>query len=314
MRRGVVLVGTTASGKSDVAFAAARARRGTEIVSVDSMSVYADMDIATAKPTPEQRAAVPHHLIDFVDPAEEFTVSMFQRSAREALADIEARGGTALLVGGTGLYVRAVVDDLSLPGRWPQVATVLEAEADLPDGVAALYGRLADLDPVAAARMTPENRRRIVRALEVTVGSGRPFSSFGPGLEAYPPTRFELLGIAFDAARVDGRIEERFGRWMDAGLLDEVRRLAARPRGLSRTARQALGYRELLEHIEGGVPLSTAVERAVQRTRAFARRQWAWFRRDPRIVWLGAGEDPVEALSEVLQGAQRPKRRTTVRE
>jgi tRNA dimethylallyltransferase len=301
----VVLVGTTASGKSDVAFAVAVARPAVEIVSVDSMSVYRGMDVATAKPSADHRDAVRHHLIDLVDPAEEFTVSMFQRAARDALSDIASRRRRALLVGGTGLYVRAVVDDLSLPGRWPEVAAALEREADSPDGCATLYERLVELDPGAASRITPANRRRIVRALEVTIGSGRPFSSFGPGLEAYPPTRFVLIGMPFDAARVDRRIEERFARWMDAGLVDEVRALAGRPAGLSRTARQALGYRELLEHLEDGVPLVQAVERAVGRTRAFARRQWAWFRRDPRIRWVPESEDPLDVLGAALDRSER---------
>jgi tRNA dimethylallyltransferase len=141
-----------------------------------------------------------------------------------------------------------------------------------------------------------------VRALEVTIGSGRPFSSFGPGLEAYPPTRFVQIGIRFDPALVDRRIEERLNRWMDAGLLEEVRALASRPAGLSRTARQALGYRELLEHVHGDLPLGDAIEQALQRTRAFARRQWAWFRRDPRIAWVAADQDPVEVLGAALDG------------
>jgi tRNA dimethylallyltransferase len=266
------------------------------------MSVYREMDVGTAKPSTEHRASVPHHLIDLVDPGEEFTVSMFKDAATAALAGIEARGGSALLVGGTGLYVRAVVDDLALPGRWPEVAAGLEDEADRPGGVAALHERLCALDPVAAGRVTPENRRRIVRALEVVIGSGQPFSSFGPGLESYPPTGFVLLGIPFEAAAVDRRIGERFAAWMDGGLLDEVRRLSSRPGGLSRTARQALGYRELLEHLEGGLSLAAAAERAVQRTRAFARRQWAWFRRDPRVRWLGSDEDPIRAVGEALEG------------
>jgi tRNA dimethylallyltransferase len=297
----VALVGVTASGKSELAQHAAETVGGVELVSVDSMSVYRGMDIATAKPTPEARARVPHHLVDLVDPDEEFTVSQFQGAARAALTGIAHRGHAALLVGGTGLYLRAVVDDLDLPGRWPEVARQLESEADREGGrgVEELYRRLADLDPVAAERTTPTNRRRIVRALEVTVGSGRPFSSFGPGLTRYPPTPVVLLGLPFDAAGTDRRIGERFEGFLREGLLDEVRALAARPKGLSRTARQALGYRELLAHVEDGVPLEECVDAAVRRTRTFARRQWAWFRRDPRIRWLD-DDRRTSALVEAL--------------
>jgi len=264
------------------------------------MSVYRELDLGTAKPPASVRAEIPHHLIDLVDPDEEFTVAQFQGEARAALRDIDERGRRALLVGGTGLYVRAVVDDLALPGRWPAVRAGLEADAQEPGGLAALYQRLTDLDPVAAARTTPTNERRIVRALEVTLGSGRPFSSFGPGLERYPPTRFVLIGLRFDPVAVDRRIEERFCAWMDASLLEEVKGLAARPAGLSRTARQALGYKELLAHVEGGVPLAEAVTEAVRRTRSFARRQWAWFRRDPRIVWVDTHDEAVGALADAL--------------
>ena len=156
------------------------------------------------------------------------------------------------------------------------------------------------LDPVAATRTNPTNRRRVVRALEVTVGSGRPFSSFGPGLGVYPPTGYTLIGVPFDPVAVDARIESRMARWLEFGLLDEVRALAARPGGLSRTARQALGYRELLAHVEEGRPLEDCVVDALRRTRAFARRQWAWFRRDPRIRWVAPDEDPVAVVSEAL--------------
>ena len=277
--------------------AVARALGDVELLCVDSMTVYREMDIGTGKPSPTDRAEIPHHLLDLADPAEEFSVSQFQRAARQAMSGVEGRGHRALLVGGTGLYLRSVVDDLELPGQWPEVAAGLEVEADQPGGVASLHARLAELDPLAASRTTVANRRRIVRALEVTVGSGRPFSSYGPGLTAYPPTRYALVGLAFDARAVDRRIAERFDRWMSEGLLEEVRALAGRPGGLSRTARQALGYRELLAHVEDGVPLTDCVELAVSRTRAFARRQWSWFRRDPRIRWVGPGEVPESVLA-----------------
>ncbi|HLX89597.1 MAG TPA: tRNA (adenosine(37)-N6)-dimethylallyltransferase MiaA [Acidimicrobiales bacterium] len=289
-------MGVTTSGKTALAAALARARPEAELVSVDSMTVYRGMDIGTAKPSPAEQAELRMHLLDLADPSEEFTVLQFQAVARGVLGDIASRGGRALLVGGTGLYLRAVVDDLDIPGRFPDVAAALELEADGPGGVPALHDRLAALDPVAASRTTDTNRRRVVRALEVTIGSGRPFSSFGPGLTTYGPTPVALFGIPFDAARVDRAVATRFTAMLEAGLLDEVAALAARPQGLSRTARQALGYRELLAHLENGVPLDDAVEEAVRRTRAFARRQWAWFRRDPRIVWLDTEEDLVAQL------------------
>ncbi len=282
----MALVGPTASGKSALALALAHRHGHVELVSVDSMCVYREMDIGTAKPTAAERAEVPYHLVDLVDPSEEFSLGRFQAEAGVAVAGIEARGNRALLVGGTGLYLRAVVDGLAVPGRFPDVVAVLEREADAPGGPQRLHDRLAVLDPVAATRMEPTNRRRIVRALEVTIGAGRPFSSYGPGLDAYPPTPFALVGIRFDPAVHDLRIDRRFEALLDAGFEAEVRALARRPGGLSRTARQALGYRELLAHVEQGVPLAEAVDEAKRRTRAFARRQWAWFRRDPRITWL----------------------------
>ena len=297
----VALVGVTASGKSETALHLARRRGDCEIVSVDSMCVYRGMDIGTSKPGADARGSVPHHLLDLVDPDEDFTVTQFQRAAREALADIERRGHHALLVGGTGLYLRAVVDDLAIPGRYPDVAAALEA--DLDDGragVADLHARLATLDPVGAARMEPTNRRRVVRALEVTIGSGRPFSAFGPGLEAYPATGLAQVGLSVPAEAIDRRIEDRLGRMVEAGLVDEVRALAARPGGISRTARQALGYREILAHVEGGVPLADCLEAAVRRTRQFARRQASWFRRDPRVTWAGSSAESQALLDGAL--------------
>lgn len=305
--RHVALVGVTASGKSALALDLARRDRTIELVSVDSMQVYRGMDIGTAKPTPAERAAVPHHLVDVADPWEDFTVARFVHAAREAVDAIEARGHRALLVGGTGLYLRAVVDDLAVPGRYPAVRAELDADPD----TAGLHRRLATLDPVAAGRMEPTNRRRVVRALEVTLGSGRPFSSFGPGLDVYPVTRFHLVGVRLPHDVVAARIEQRYHRQMAAGFLDEVRRLLADPRGLSRTARQALGYRELIAHLAGEATLDEALHLAVRRTRRFARRQASWFRRDPRIGWLDATDDPHEvspalARELVVPGAAPP--------
>ena len=294
--RHLALVGTTASGKSALALSVARANPDIELVSVDSMQVYRGMDIGTAKPSKSERAEVPHHLIDIADPCEEFTVARFQRAADEAIADIEARGNRALLVGGTGLHLRAIVDGLSIPGRYPEVVDELGGTA-----TKVLHDRLVQLDPIAAARMEPGNRRRIVRALEVTVGSGRPFSSYGPGLEAYPMTRFRLVGVALPADVVRGRIAARYEDQLAEGFLEEVRGLAARTPGLSRSAGQALGYRELLAHLRGECSLDEAVDEAVRRTRQFARRQRAWFRRDPRIEWLTADADPAAVLPSLLR-------------
>ena len=311
----VALVGPTASGKSRVALEVARAVRvsgagpDVELVSVDSMAVYRGMDLGTTKPTLEERAEVPYHLVDLVDPDEEFTVTRFQAAAGDALAGIAGRGHRAVLVGGTGLYLRSVIDDLEFPGRYDTVADGIRAELDAAGAAGSparrsatvgLHDRLAVLDPTAASRIGPGNERRLVRGLEVTLGSGRPFSSFGPGLERYPPTAVSLVGLRPDMEAVDRRIGERIGAMLDAGLLDEVRALAARPAGLSRTARQALGYRELLTHVEDGVPLDEAVADAVRRTRQFARRQRAWFRRDPRIRWIGDDEDAVSVVLEHL--------------
>ena len=297
----VALVGVTAAGKSAAALALATRRGDCELVSVDSMCVYRGMDIGTSKPDAAARAAVPHHLLDLVEPEEEFTVTQFQRAAREALEGIHARGHHAVLVGGTGLYLRAVVDDLDIPGRYPDVAAALEAELD--DGRAApadLHARLAALDPVGAGRMEPTNRRRVVRALEVTLGSGRPFSQFGPGFEAYPASSTTLVGMELAPEEADRRIAARFSGMVERGLVEEVRTLAARPEGISRTARQALGYREILAHVEHGVPLDECLAEAVVRTRQFARRQASWFRRDPRIRWAHDGDRAQELVDEAL--------------
>jgi tRNA dimethylallyltransferase len=289
----VAIIGPTASGKSFVALALARQTPGTELVSIDSMQVYRGMDIGTAKPTAAEQAEVRHHLIDLVDPSADFTVADFQVAYDEAMADVASRHARPVLVGGTGLYLQAVLDGLTLPGRFPAVRTELEAEPDTE----ALHRRLTELDPAAAAKMAPTNRRRIVRALEVTIGSGRRFSSFGPGLDAYPPIGYRLVGLRWSRDQLDLRIAERYRCQLDAGFLDEVRELAERPGGLSVTASQALGYKELLAHVRGEATLDGAVDLAVRRTRRFARRQERWFRRDPRVEWFDV--DGPAALDEL---------------
>jgi len=292
----LTIVGPTASGKSALAMDLARRHPDIELVSVDSMQVYRGMDIGTAKPSRADQAEVRHHLIDIVEPDDDYTASRFQVDVAAALVDIGSRGHRAVLVGGTGLYLRAAVDELEIPGRYPEVRVGLEAEPDM----ATLYRRLIELDPTAADRMEPENRRRVVRALEVTIGSGRPFSSFGPGLETYPSLSFPIVGLRLDRAELDRRIAGRYAAQLEAGFVDEVRTLAARPGGLSRTALQALGYRELLDHLAGETSLADAIERAETRTRRFARRQERWFRRDPRIEWVEAGHNALADTASIL--------------
>ena len=289
--RPLVIVGPTASGKSGLALRIARSRPGTEIVSTDSMQVYRGMDIGTATPTAGELAQAPHHLINVVDPSDEFTVADFKARAQAALRDIGRRDGRALLAGGTGLYVRAVVDDLNIPGRYPEVMAGLDLEPD----TATLHRRLVRLDPAAAARMEPSNRRRVLRALEVTIGSGKPFSSHGPGMACYPPTPFVQVGLRWRIDELDARIEQRLHTQMRHGFADEVRALAGKP--LSRTARQALGYRELLAAERGEISRQEAIEVTLRRTRRFARRQMRWFCRDPRIVWLDAPTSAAHVLN-----------------
>ena len=293
----VAVVGATASGKSAVALAVARALGDVEIVSVDSMQVYWGLDIGTAKPSAAERAEVPHHLLDLVDPEEEFSVAEFQHAARAALADIRARRRRPLLVGGTGLYLRAVIDDLDLPGQYPAVRADLAAEAD----TTALLARLGALDPVAASRIPPGNRRRVVRALEVTLGSGRPFSSYGPGLAVYRPGPVPV-GLDVPLEELDRRIEARVATMLDAGLLAEAAALRGRP--LSRTAARALGYEELLGHLAGACSLDDATTRIVRRTRQLARRQLRWFRRDPRTVWCSP-DDAVRVVTDLLLDSEQ---------
>ncbi len=283
----LVIVGPTASGKSSLALGLAGSLGvgAAEIVSADAMAVYRTMDVGTAKPTLAEQALVPHHLVDVVEPTDDYAVSRFADEVVEVLADIEGRNVTPILVGGTGLYVRAVVDGFEIPPQFPEVVAELETDPDTE----ALWMRLRVLDPAAAAKMQPNNRRRVVRALEVTLGSGQPFSTFGPGVDRYGTTRFVQAGLEIERDEMDRRIDARFDRQMAAGFLDEVERV--RSAGWSKTAAQALGYKELAAHLDGECTLDEALDEAKRRTRRFARRQQRWFRRDPRITWFDALAD-----------------------
>ena len=277
------LVGPTASGKTEAGLALAHALRA-DVASCDSMLVYRGMDIGTAKPTAAQRASVPHHLLDLADPSERFTVARFQEEARDVL-----ESSRCVLVGGSGLYFRAVVDELRFPPEDPAVRAALEAEADAL-GADQLYARLADIDPVAAARIDPANVRRTIRALEVSTITGAPFSEFAAAWEVYDASRVRVAGIRLDGATLDGRVRARVAEMLAAGWLEEVRGLVARGFGAWLTASQAIGYAGLAAHLEEKLALDEAMERTVRRTKELARRQMSWFRRDPRIRWFDADD------------------------
>jgi tRNA dimethylallyltransferase len=279
----IAIVGPTATGKTALAIQMAQ-EIGAEILSGDSMCVYRGMDIGTAKPSAHEQSLVQHHLIDVAEPSEEFSLSRFAELARAAMTDIEGRGKRVLLVGGTGLYVDTIIGELTLPGQFPDLKTELEQDPDTH----ALHTQLVQLDPIAASRMEPSNRRRIIRALEVTLGSGQPFSSFGPGMEAaqQAATGWQIIGLDTDRTMLAARIAERYQRQMADGFLPEVETLhhTYGPQ-LSRTAGQALGYRQLLEHVRGEVTLPEALEAAQTATVSFAKRQQRWFRRNLAVEW-----------------------------
>jgi len=299
-RKPVVIVGPTASGKSSVAMAVAQQQTDSQnpvhIVAVDAMQVYRDMNIGTAKPTLSDQSLVPHHCIDLVDSHERFTVAEFKKSAADALAEISKANGRALLVAGTGLYLTAVIDDLVLPGEFPETRATLEQEPN----TALLFEQLAQLDPIAVEKIERSNRRRIIRALEVCIGSGRAFSSFGPGTSAYPENGVVQIGLRWNRERLAQRVADRVYAMMNEGLLSEVTALRNSKDGLSRTAAQALGYKELLLHLDGKMSLDQAVEETIIHTRQFAVRQERWFRRDPRIKWVSISEDPVTEIVPVV--------------
>ena len=291
----VVVLGPTASGKSDVAMAVASQNTNVEIVACDAMQVYRGMDVGTAKPTSRDREAVPHHGLDLVEPRDRFTVSDFQTAGRRAIAEIHARGHVALIVAGTGLYLTALIDDLAFPGEWPDVRAELERIAD----TSVLMQRLKKLDPESAEKIEPGNRRRIIRALEVCIGSGVKFSATGPGTDAYPPNGVPQVGILWEREALARRVTERVHRMMEHGFEDEARTIFE-GRSPSHTAAQALGYRELFAHFRGECSLEKAVEDMITHTKQFAVRQERWFRRDPRIEWVRVHDDPVAEVAPIV--------------
>jgi tRNA dimethylallyltransferase len=280
----IAVVGPTAAGKSALSLRLARLLDG-EIVNADSMQLYRGMDIGTAKLPPGEREGVPHHMLDIWDVTRTANVAEYQRLARRVIAGIHARGRLPIVVGGSGLYVRAVLDNLDFPGTDPELRGRLERElADV--GAAALHARLSRVDPAAAAAILPGNGRRIVRALEVLELSGRPFSATLPGYDSVYDVA--AIGVQVPRERLDERIAARVGGMWEAGFVTEVRQLAQVGLRAGKTASRALGYAQVLRFLDGEWPEERAAAETVQATRRFARRQESWFRRDTRITWLAA--------------------------
>jgi len=292
----IAVVGATAVGKSDLGVDLALALGG-EVINADSMQLYAGMDIGTAKLTQAERRGVPHHLLDVWDVTKTASVAEYQHLANAATADIERRGKVPVLVGGSGLYVRAALGDLEFPGTDEEIRERLEAELATV-GPVPLYTRLRAADPAAAAAILPTNGRRIVRALEVIELSGRPFSATMPGYD--PSIRAVQIGLRVDRAELDRRIDVRVDRMWAAGFEAEVRELAARGLRDGKTASRALGYQQMLRHLDGDWSLEQAREETARATRRFARRQESWFRRDPRVSWLAPDADLLNRALSLL--------------
>jgi tRNA dimethylallyltransferase len=296
-RRVVAIVGPTATGKSALAIEVAR-RVGGEVVNADSMQLYRGMDIGTAKLTDAEREGVAHHLLDVWEVTRTASVVDYQQRSRDCIDDLLARDVTPVLVGGSGLYLRAVLDRIEFPGADPAVRAEIEAELEAV-GLRHLHDRLAVLDPAAAAAISPTNARKIVRALEVTRVTGRPFTASLPGYDAM---RYDAVQIGLDlpTATLDDRVDRRVAVMLECGLVEEVQALEAAGLREGSTASRALGYAQVLAAFDGRITMAEAAARTVRATRRFVRRQRSWFRRDPRITWLAAGRPAEELLACAL--------------
>ncbi len=295
----IVVLGQTAVGKTEFSLGLAEAVGG-EILNADALQVYRGLEIGTAKPTPEQRQRVPHHLIDILDPTERYSAGDFARRARQVIRDLEARGRRAVVVGGSGLYLRALLEGISpIPPGDPKVRQQLRDQLD-EVGVAQLYARLRQTDPLTAERLGATDTQRILRALEVFHVSGRPLSSWIAerpfGEKRLPAIRF---GLTLPRDLLYHRIEARVETMVHAGWVDEVRRLLASGLSPDAPAFQAIGYRQLVRHLRGEWPLDQALTHIVRETRRFAKRQETWFRREPDVAWLPA-QDAAHRLPDLV--------------
>ncbi len=300
----LVIAGPTAVGKTAVALALARRISG-EIVCADSRTLYRGMDIGTAKPSAAVRASVPHHLIDVADPDHVVTLAEYQQRAAQAFREIRSRGRLPILVGGTGLYIRAIVDHVTVPPvppDWDLRARLEEVER--LEGAGTLHRRLGEVDPASASRIHPRNIRRIIRALEVHTRGGAAISTLQPqvGPTGWVPPReapdpVVMVALTMDRDRLYGRIDRRIDEQLARGLVDEVRALLASGYARTLPAMQGLGYKEIAAYVDGAVTLAEAVVRFRRNARRYARRQWTWFRADPRYRWLESNDHPPEAVA-----------------
>ena len=297
----IAVIGPTASGKSDLGVALAE-RLGGEVVNADASQLYRGMDIGTAKMPLEQRRGVPHHQLDVLEVTEEASVAAYQRDSRRDIDSILDRGHVPVLVGGTGLYVRAALDVLDIPPTDPGVREHFERRV-ATEGILALYSILRQRDPNAAANILPSNERRVIRALEVIELTGRPFSATMPRREFLRPT--VMLGLDADRGVLDQRIDRRTRGMWDEGLVDEVRALDATGLRNGRTASRAIGYTQVLRQLDAELTEAEAIEDTARATKRLARRQFSWFRPDPRITWLPHdASDLVDRALEVIASSR----------
>jgi tRNA dimethylallyltransferase len=294
----VVIAGATATGKSSLSVELAQAI-DAEIINADSMQVYRGMDIGTAKISFEERQGIPHHMLDVLDVNQDSTVAWYQSGAREVIDEIHSRGKSVVMVGGTGLYIKAVIDELNFPDTDPMVRHTLNKEAE-ELGIDAMFARLEKLDPAAAIAIDRANLRRIIRALEVIEITGKPFTANLPREESirYPDAR--QFGLVMDRELLSTRIDERVNTMFEEGFVEEVQKLM--PAGLleGRTAQRALGYSQIVSHLQGEVSLDAAIEETKRATRQYARRQETWFSRDARIKWISTRQPRLETILESL--------------
>ncbi|WP_278263992.1 tRNA (adenosine(37)-N6)-dimethylallyltransferase MiaA [Nocardia sp. AG03] len=301
--RPIAVVGPTATGKSDLALDLAE-RLGGEIVNIDAMQLYRGMDVGTAKLPPQQRRGIPHHLLDVLDVTETATVAAYQSAASAVVTDITARGHVPVIVGGSMMYVQALLDQWDFPATDPEVRARWEALL-AEGGVAAVHAALREADPVAAATILPTDGRRMVRALEVVELTGQPFAASAPTI-GEPRWNTRILGVDRETAALDARIETRTARMFDTGLVEEVRALLDAGLREGQTARRAIGYAQVLAHLDGEYDLAHARERTLIGTRRYVRRQRSWFRRDPRVSWVDGADPELATTALALLTADQP--------